>query len=98
MVVHVTVEEQGAKKSLNNPGGDELMKSVGGSSSLPHFAFLDSDGTMIVNSNEPGKGDIGHPYEPHEVDWFMTMLARGAPRMTPEEKGVIETYLRGQKK
>ena len=79
------------------------MKQWGGSSGLPFFAFLDSSGSMIVNSIEPpgdgrNGGDIGHPTEPHEIDWFMAMLRKAVPKMKPQELDVIERYLRAQKK
>ena len=99
----MTVQEHDEKKSLNSSGGDELMKRLGGSGALPYFAFLDSKGELIVNSNAlsaDGKtgGNIGHPYEPHEVDWFMAMVAKAAPRMTPDESATLEKFLRAQKK
>ena len=95
--------EQGAKKSLDTPGGDELMKRLGGPAGLPFFAFLDGQGALLVNSIRPGEngkpgGNIGHPFEPVEVDWFLKMLRKGAPGMTPEETAVLEKYLRAQKK
>jgi len=79
------------------------MKSLGGPSGLPYFAFLDSDGKMLVNSLEPPNGankggNIGHPFQPHEVDWFMVMLSKGAPEMTGEERATLEKFLRAQKK
>ena len=102
MLAHVTVEENGDKKSLNTPGGYELQKKLGGLNGIPFFAFLDRQGAMIVNSERPkdadGKhgGNIGHPVAPWEIDYFMTMLARAAPRMTAEERGTIEKKLRSQ--
>jgi hypothetical protein len=101
--VHITVQEQGAKKSLNTPGGDELMTRLGGPAGLPFFAFLDGDGALIVNSMRPGEGgkpggNIGHPFEPFEVDWFLVMLRKGAPGMTPQEAETLEKWLRAQKK
>ena len=79
------------------------MKLLGGNGGLPHFAFLDSTGAMLVNSVQPARdgqkgGEIGHPYEPSEVDWFMKMLAKAAPKMSAEECGSIEKFLRAQKK
>jgi len=79
------------------------MKSWGGSGGLPFFAFLDSTGSMVVNSNEPAAdgrpgGNIGHPDAPHEVDWFLTMVRKAVPRITPPELALIEKYLRSQKK
>ena len=95
--------EHDEKKGLNSPGGDELLKQLGGGGAIPFFAFLDSSGAIIVNSNEPGKDgkkpvNIGHPFQPHEIDWFMVMLSKAAPGMTPDERSTLETYLRAQKK
>lgn len=97
-----TVLENGDKQKLNTPGGDQVMTRWGGETSIPFFAFLDSHGALIANSIEPPSngengGNIGHPYEPHEVDWFLTMLQKAAPRMTAEERAPIEKYLRSQK-
>ena len=98
------MQEQKEKKDLNTPGGDEVMEQVGGKDAgLPFIAFLDSKGDVIVNGMYPGddkhkKGNIGHPIEPHEVDWFMSMLQKAAPSMTADESKTIENYLRTQKK
>jgi len=102
VVAHVTVQESADKQSLNSPGGEELMKRVGGPAGLPYFAFLDYNGTVLATSMEPpgeGRkgGNIGHPYEPHEVDWFLAMLGKAAPSMTAGEMATIEKYLRAQK-
>lgn len=96
--------ENGGKKALNTPGGSELMAKVGGKgNSIPFFAFLGSAGDLIVNSIEPdrsghGGENIGYPYEPREVDWFLTMLSKAAPAMTGEERGTVEKWLRSRQK
>jgi len=101
--VYFDVQEHDDKKSLNTPGGDDMWKRLGASGGLPFFAFLDSSGNIVVTSFEPARdgrkgGNIGHPSEPHEVDWFMEMLQKAAPKMTADERGVLEKYLRAQKK
>jgi hypothetical protein len=103
-VIHVTIKETGDKQALNTPGGDEFMKRLGGPAGLPFFAFLDTQGAVIVNSLLPreiggaNSGNIGHPFKPYEVDWFLTMLDRGAPRMLAEERSTLEKLLRAQPK
>jgi hypothetical protein len=103
-VVHVDVQEQDSKKPLNTPGGEELYERLGGGKGgVPFFAFLSGAGDLIVNTNQPPEvghrgGNIGHPFQPHEVDWFMTMLAKAVPAMTTDERGAMEMYLRKQKK
>ncbi|HUB81142.1 MAG TPA: hypothetical protein VMB03_20205 [Bryobacteraceae bacterium] len=87
---------------MNTPGGQELWKRMGGAGGPPFFAFLDSDGKEIVNSNRPEKDgkteNIGHPMEPEEVDWFLVMVHKAVPQITREESDTLEHYLRNQKK
>jgi hypothetical protein len=99
----IDVQETKEKDNLNTPGGEELMKRLGGPSGLPFFAFVDAHGGMIVNSMRPGENskkpeNIGHPYQPEEVDWFLIMLHKALPQMTAEESGILEHWLRNQKK
>ena len=103
VVQHVTVQEHGAKESLDNPGGDALLKRLGGDGGLPYLAFISSGGETLTTSNEPAKegvkgGNIGHPFQPHEVDWFLIMLRKSAPAITDAEIAPLEKYLRTQKK
>ena len=99
MQARLDVQEHGDKKALDNAGADEVMKQVGAKDEgLPFFAFLNEKGETLVNSNRPGAGNIGHPFKPEEVDWFLDMLKKGAPAMSPSEAKVLETYLRAQKK
>ncbi|HET7840069.1 MAG TPA: thioredoxin family protein [Terriglobia bacterium] len=103
VIARVDVQERGDKKSLDTPGGDELMAAMGGGDAggLPFFAFVDSNGKLIVNSLRPAGGkseNIGHPVAPEEVDWFMTMLAKAVPGLTKPESRAVERYLRNQKR
>lgn len=97
------MQERADKAGLNNPRGKELQARLGAKdSSLPFFAFLDANGLLIVNSLRPVAGraegaNIGHPFEPEEVDWFMVMLKKAAAQLSPEEARVVEAYLRNQK-
>lgn len=80
------------------------MAETGGvDAGLPFFAFLNEKGETIVNSMRPGDGkakggNIGHPIEPYEVDWFLAMLKKAVPVMSPDEAKVLENWLRAQKK
>ena len=104
MIVHFRVQEQAGAKETNTPGADDLLTRLGGNSLIPFFAFLDSKGNLIVTSNRPadpdGKhgGDIGHPFEPWEIDWFLTMLRKAVPGITAVELETIEKPLRLQKR
>ncbi|HWC96223.1 MAG TPA: hypothetical protein VG456_05730 [Candidatus Sulfopaludibacter sp.] len=98
------MQEQKEKAALDNPGGEDVMAQVGGKQAgLPFLAFLDAQGDTIVNSIYPGDdkhkpGNIGHPSEPHEVDWFLVMVKKAAPDITSDEMKLLENYLRNQKK
>ena len=104
VTVHLTVLESAAHKADENPGGEAVMEALGGKGAgLPFSAILDPKGKMLVNSNRPTpenpKGsNIGHPFAPEEVDHFMTMLKKAAPRMTAEQAVAMKTWLSTQKK
>jgi hypothetical protein len=100
----LTVQENADKTPLNTPGGEEVMARLGGKDAgLPFFAFLNAKGDSIVNSLRPVAGkpkpeNIGHPFQPEEVDWFIVMVKKAAPSMPPDETKVLEEWLRNQKK
>jgi len=101
--VKLVVQENEKNKALENAGADAWLKKVGGPEGLPFSAFLDSKGTMIVNSKRPSNagsagGNIGHPTAPEEIDWFVTMMKKAAPKISEADLKVIETALRSQKK
>jgi len=101
--IKLIVQESDAHKAEENAGGEGWLKKVGGPEGLPFSAFLDAKGELIVNSKRPtGKGtearNIGHPFAPEEVDWFVGMMKKASTRITPEDLQTIEKALRAQKK
>jgi hypothetical protein len=42
---------------------------------LPWFAFVDGDGKAVITSTGE-KGNVGYPWEPHEIAHFKTMLLK----------------------
>lgn len=104
MIVKLVVQESDQKKHLENPGGEEIRGKLGGrNAGLPFFAFADAKGGLIVNSKRPVDGEadgenIGHPFQPAEIAWFMAMLKKAAPKITQRESATIETWLKNQKK
>jgi hypothetical protein len=99
VVAHLTVLERDEKVALNSPGGEEILARVGGKDAgLPFFAFLDARGALIVNSTRPVEGkregaNIGHPVQPEEIDWFMTMLRKAVPALKENEARVLKAWL-----
>ena len=96
--------EQGEKASLNNAGGGAVMAQVGGKDAgLPFIALLDAKGGLIINGRKPvagktGGDNIGHPFQPQEIEWFMTMLEKAAPAMSRADRKTLEDWLKTQKK
>jgi hypothetical protein len=85
--------------STGNSGATKALEKVGGAGQgNPFHAFLNSKGELIVNSKRNGQDNIGYPYEPHEIDWFMVMVKKAAPGITEQEAKVIEAKLRSYKK
>lgn len=98
--VKLVVQESEKNKALENAGSEAVLKRLGGPAGLPFSAFLDREGKLIVNSNRNGEEgqNIGHPIQPAEVDWFVAMMKKAAPKMSDDDLKVIETALRNQKK
>jgi thiol-disulfide isomerase/thioredoxin len=101
--VKLVVQENEKNKALENPGASALLKSLGGPAGLPYSAFLDRKGALIVNSKQPSAGggegnNIGYPAQPSEIDWFVQMMKKAAPKMSEDDQKTIETALRSAKK
>ena len=55
---------------------------------LPWFAFVDGDGRAVVTSTGP-KGNVGFPWEPHEVEHFKTMLETSKRHLTDADVATL---------
>src|ERR1035437_6276723 len=95
--VKLVVQENAKNKALENPGANALLKDLGGPAGLPYSAFLDAKGALIVNSKLKGE-NIGYPADPSDIDWFIQMMKKAAPKMSPDDQKTIETALRSFKR
>jgi len=89
----------------DTPGGVAYETSIGGKGAgWPYLVVLNPAGKPIVNSFRPdpkskdGKANIGYPALPVEIDWFMTMLHRGAPAMSAADRAKVRTWLEAEAK
>lgn len=91
VVSHLVVLESKDKKELENPGGAEVLKELGGEKSgLPFYAFIDIKGKMIVNSNAmPKEQNIGYPAEKEEMEAFEGLLKKSAKHLTDDQRSQI---------
>jgi thioredoxin-related protein len=96
VVVHLTVQERDEKKSLENPGAEELMNAQGaGKSGVPVFMFFNKDGKKIADSLAlPNRVNIGYPASPEEIQAFAGILEVTTPRMTSAQRASIIDYLK----
>ena len=96
VVVTLTVREEPAEnKVLENPGGEEMMNHWGGATAgLPFYVFLDSVGNKIGDSNAmPDGTNIGYPVSEAEIERFMDLIDRTAPRVGEAERETLLRYL-----
>jgi hypothetical protein len=83
----------------DTPGAVALRANLGGDTAgYPYLIMLDPTGKPIVNSlrpdpKTPGGNNIGYPAIPVEIDWFMHMLQKAAPQLTPQDTATIHTWL-----
>jgi thiol:disulfide interchange protein len=96
-LVNLDVLEQKDKKvTLENPGGVEYMKELGGETSgLPYYAFLDAKGKKLADSNvmPTQNPNIGYPGEPAEIEAFMALIQKTAPHWSEADRAKLKDYL-----
>ena len=87
-------------KHHDTPGAVDLRASLGGSAGvgIPYLVILNPAGHPIINSlrpdpKAPAGGNIGYPAVPAEIDWFMQMLQKSAPTLTPQDTATIHAWL-----
>jgi thiol-disulfide isomerase/thioredoxin len=86
-------------KHHDTPGAVALRASLGGATAgYPYLIMLDPAGHPIINSlrpdpKMPGGNNIGYPAVPVEVAWFMQMLQKSAPALTPQDTATLHAWL-----
>lgn len=90
-----TGEQAKDTRHTNLPGGFDLQRELGGGKSgWPYIVMLDQQGKLLASSVRPGKeGNIGYPASSDEIRWFVTMLRKAAPTMTPQDLATIQKWL-----
>jgi hypothetical protein len=100
VVTWLTVQEAQDKKSLENPGGAEVLAANGGErQGIPYFYFADPvTGKTLVTSKRPKNeadpndrgGNIGCPAEPFEISYFLEMVKKAVPKVSKSELAALE--------
>lgn len=93
VVAHIVLQESAKNKSLENPGGDEILKKFKGEKSgLPYFVILDPKGNLLADSNDAKGQNLGCPASPEEVAVFTEKLKKTS-KLTDKQLAVItETF------
>jgi thiol-disulfide isomerase/thioredoxin len=93
-VMLVVDEFDNAKKPLENPGADVIMKKWGGTSGIPFYVFLDGTGKVLADANNmPDGTNIGYPANPVEVKAFDEVLAKGLPKLPADIRKKVVDYI-----
>lgn len=97
VVAHLDVMERGEPaKTVENPGGMKLLGEWGGQESgLPFMVILNAAGRRVADSNampktpQSANPNIGYPGLPAEIEAFVSMLKKGAPKLTAAEADTV---------
>ena len=90
VTAYVDVQERGDKKSLENPGGQELMnKYKGENAGLPYWLILNPKGEVLADSFDAKGENLGSPATPEEVTAFIAKLDKSS-KLSKEESQIIE--------
>jgi thioredoxin-related protein len=93
VTAYLDVQERGDKKSLENPGGQELMnKYKGENAGLPFWLILNPKGEVLADSFDAKGENLGSPATPEEVTAFIAKLGK-ASKLSNEEAQTIEKIL-----
>jgi len=95
VVVNLTVQERDDKKALENAGAQEAMNRWGGAKTgLPFYVFIDATGRKIADSNAmPDGTNIGFPATEQELQAFVGLMDKTAPRLGKPDRAKIVDYL-----
>jgi len=66
-------------------GFEEVMASLEGGGGFPWMVVLKSDGSAVVTSDHPEKGNVGFPVADWEIEYFKVMMRASVTRITEDE-------------
>ena len=93
VTAHITVQESPKNESLENPGGDDLVKKYkGDGAGLPFWVILDPKGNVLADSFNAKGENLGCPSTPEEVADFITKLKKTSKVNDKQLASVRETF------
>jgi thioredoxin-related protein len=100
VIRYLDILERGDKKSLENPGAEELFNKNGGQNSgVPYFLIFDKKGVLIADSKmkQAGASDkpvqnMGCPASEEEVTAFIQILSKVTKVSETEKAAITERF------
>ncbi|WP_312287791.1 thioredoxin family protein [Chryseobacterium gleum] len=90
VTAYIDVQERGDKKSLENPGGQELMNKYNGENAgLPFWLILNPKGEVLADSFDAKGENLGSPATPEEVATFIAKIEKSS-KLNKEEAQTVE--------
>ncbi len=95
VTTYIDVQEEGEKKKLENPGGEELMNRYKGKDAgLPFWLILNPKGEVLADSFNDKKENLGCPSTAEEVDVFAAKLKKSAKMDDNELQAVRNAFMK----
>ena len=76
-----------------NPGGKEMYEKYGTQRGVPAWTVLDANEKVLADSGD-GKGNVGLPYEPKEIEHYVVVLRKTCPKISDDEIDVLTKNLK----
>ncbi len=93
VTAHLTVKESPKNSSLENPGGEDILRKYKGEQAgLPFWVILDAKGNVLTDSFDAKGENLGCPGSPEEVTQFIAKLKKTS-KLNDKQLAVIrETF------
>jgi hypothetical protein len=76
-----------------NPGGKEMYEKYGAQRGVPAWTVLDVNEKVLADSLN-GKDNVGLPFQPKEIEHYVTVLKKTCPKITDDEIDVLTKKLK----
>lgn len=94
VLAYLDVQEPPQKKTLENPGADEVLKKFKGQDAgIPFFVILDARGNLLEDSFDAKGENIGCPASKEEVAEFIAMLKKTSKLKEKDLELISETFI-----
>jgi len=94
VIEHLTVLESPANKTLENPGGAEVLEKYKGTKAgLPFWLIISPKGELLSDAFNDKGANLGCPATPEEVDGFIDKLKATSSLTDADLKVIHEVFI-----